>query len=323
MGSDATPHRYALALFGGVSRMTGSTVLQAAGSRQFDGEPINISVLAHSYRWAWLDRFTFDVFIHSWSVELAAEFRQLYSPLAATFETNAARLSDIRDRLHPSYHDCVRGYHGVNREFCMFNTASMAFSIREVLRLVSAHEDVSHQRYDRVVLSRPDLVFTEQPPRSVLSHSAVVIEAVGIPAIRGFADTVFVLPSSAAARRMSGIFDFLRRSRISYRWGCIYRPHSRRGTAPIPHTHATHIHMCTWMHPHSTLESNHCKCSKQHSSHSQVTPVCTDFTHACVDTHVTHHDAPHHATISPCNHTMLPHILRCAAFTYDSRQPSA
>ena len=40
----------------------------------------------------------------------------------------------------------------------------------------------------------------------------VSIELVNVSAIRGYADTIFVLPSSAAARRMSHIFDHLNRS---------------------------------------------------------------------------------------------------------------
>ena len=64
----------------------------------------------------------------------------------------------------------------------MFNTASMAFSIQQVLLLVREHEDVRAARYDRVVLARPDLVFTAKP--APLSDAAwprreVALEQVG------------------------------------------------------------------------------------------------------------------------------------------------
>ena len=69
--------------------------------------------------WAWLHHNNFDVFQHCWNVELEQEAKRLYAPVAATFERNADRLADIRSRLHPIYHDCVKGFRGVNREFCV------------------------------------------------------------------------------------------------------------------------------------------------------------------------------------------------------------
>ena len=216
------PNAYALAFFGGVTRLTGSSVGQRAGSHQFAGEPINVTVVAHSYRWAWLDQNRFDVFQHCWSVEVETDFRRLYAPVSATFEPNAERLAEIRSRLRPGYHDCVRGTRGVNREFCMFNTASMAFSIQQVLRLVGSHEDSRGSRYDKVVLSRPDLVFTERPPplsdAVAYPRGQVSVELVNISAMRGFSDTIFVLPSSGAARRMARIFAHLSPN-ASFAWG--------------------------------------------------------------------------------------------------------
>ena len=40
----------ALAFYGGVTRLSGSSVLRSAGSGQFEGEPMNLTMLANSYR---------------------------------------------------------------------------------------------------------------------------------------------------------------------------------------------------------------------------------------------------------------------------------
>ena len=217
-----TPPEYALALFGGVTRLAGSSVGGRAGMQQFSGEPINISILAHAYRWAWLDRNAIDVFQHCWSVELEQEARRVFAPVTAVFERNADRLDEIRSRLRAPYHDCARGSRGVSSEFCMFNTASMAFSIQQVLTFVASHEVTRGTRYRRVVLSRPDLVFTELPPplsdELHYPRGVVAVELVNISAMRGLGDTIFVLPSSAAARAMSRIFHHLHPT-ASYRWG--------------------------------------------------------------------------------------------------------
>lgn len=105
----------------------------------------------------------------------------------------------------------------------MFNSASAAFSLQQVLQLVAMHEQARGLRYDRVVLSRPDLIFTQQPPPLSDTHyprTEVAVEYVGVQAILGKPDTIFVLPSSDAARLMSRLFDYLQHWR-TYRWGCV------------------------------------------------------------------------------------------------------
>jgi len=214
----------ALAFFGGVTRLSGSAVGLKAGVEQFAGEPVNISAIYSSFRWAWLDRIHFDVFQHSWSVEIENESKALYRLVSWKFESNADRITDIRQRLRPVYHDCVHGMRDVNTEFCLFNTASAALSISEVLKLVAAHEDARGSSYDRILLSRPDLVFTQQPPLFTDTHyprHEVAVEYLGIKSLRGFPDTIFVLPTSSAARRMSRIFYYLQPN-VTYRWGCAY-----------------------------------------------------------------------------------------------------
>mmetsp|Transcript_17044 Transcript_17044/g.42880 ORF Transcript_17044/g.42880 Transcript_17044/m.42880 type:complete len:327 (-) Transcript_17044:39-1019(-) len=213
----------ALAFFGGVTRLSGSAVGLKAGVEQFAGEPVNISAIYSSFRWAWLDRIHFDVFQHSWSVEIENESKALYRLVSWKFESNADRITDIRQRLRPVYHDCVHGMRDVNTEFCLFNTASAALSISEVLKLVAAHEDARGSSYDRILLSRPDLVFTQQPPLFTDTHyprHEVAVEYLGIKSLRGFPDTIFVLPTSSAARRMSRIFYYLQPN-VTYRWGWV------------------------------------------------------------------------------------------------------
>lgn len=77
----------ALAFFGGVTRVDGSTVGLTAGIAQFQGEPVRISAIFNSFRWAWLSHTNFDVFQHCWSVDIENESRRLYRYVAAKFES--------------------------------------------------------------------------------------------------------------------------------------------------------------------------------------------------------------------------------------------
>ena len=201
----------ALALFGGISRLGGpSTRLNL--SRQFEGELLNLSVLTASYRWA-LPVQLLDVFIHSWAVNLADEFKRLWSPSAALFENNSAAADTIRRSLRPELQDC-RWQSGT---FCTYNSASASFSVAAVLRLVAAREDACRRRYSWVMLARPDLVFTRRLDPSVLEAPALPVtenlvwlgQSDGVrPHNRENVDDLFVF-SSALARRMAGLFDYL------------------------------------------------------------------------------------------------------------------
>ena len=225
----ASQRPHALAFYGGVSRLAGpSTRLPVAG--QFADEQLSIDALSASYRWA-LPVAEFDVFVHSWAMQLAEEFATYWKPTASTFQNNSDVIGTIRARLQPAAHECARA-----GSFCIFNSASAAFSIAAVLRLVATHEDKCQQRYGRVLLMRPDLAFTRKLDTATLrglpargrhgagSNSSVVWLGHSSDATvnnREFVDDVYLLESSEQARKLQGLFDWLdplNASRV-YRWG--------------------------------------------------------------------------------------------------------
>ena len=71
---------------------------------------MDVSMLAAGYRWAlmWSVNAPFDVFVHSWAVEVADGIRKEFRPVASRFEHNSDRLEEIRRPLHPTLRDCSR-----------------------------------------------------------------------------------------------------------------------------------------------------------------------------------------------------------------------
>ena len=206
--------------------LAGPTTQLAIGS-QFQDELLNVTVAALAYRWA-LPLDSFDVFIHSWATSLANEFISAWSPTAAAFENNSAVAGDIQQRLRPQHHDCHKEF----RNFCPYNSASGAFSIVAVLRLVALHEDACQQRYNRVMLLRPDLIFTRKLDGSVLMPQTQVEPGSQIwlghsdgatRSNRELGDGIFLLQSSHHARLMHGLFDYLdpKNDTRPTGWGCV------------------------------------------------------------------------------------------------------
>ena len=186
-------------------------------------------MLAAGYRWAlmWSANAPFDVFVHSWDMDLAETIRQQFNPVAARFERNSGRLDVIRRPLLPNLHDCSRVG---DPEFCAFNSVSAAFSIQQVLHLIIEREDACTAAYDHVVLSRLDLVFTTRveltPSLAPRERVALQFQGITEPALRKAppwlllkADGIFVLSTPSHLRRMALLFESIPNGTSHLKWG--------------------------------------------------------------------------------------------------------
>ena len=89
----STTARYALALRGGVSKLGKDS--HGAGTAYFSpGRSVNITIVANALRRHLFEpnggRSRFDVFIHSWSYDLAPLMNDLYKPVNAVFENQSS-----------------------------------------------------------------------------------------------------------------------------------------------------------------------------------------------------------------------------------------
>ena len=151
----STTARYALALRGGVSKLGRDS--HGAGTAYFnEGRAVNITIIANALRRHLFEpnggRRTFDVFIHSWSYDLAPLMNDLYKPVDAVFENQSSPQirSQILARMPQGDRSRPKGY-------SPFSGVASFLSMQKVLALVRAREDMCG-RYSRIILYRPDVL---------------------------------------------------------------------------------------------------------------------------------------------------------------------
>lgn len=83
-----------------------------------------------------------DVFMHSWSFDLAGELESLYVPSSCAFEDNNLYVAEILERC--------RGDHE-------FSGVSQALSIKKVIEVKERYEALNQIEYDIVIIHRPDV----------------------------------------------------------------------------------------------------------------------------------------------------------------------
>ena len=159
--------RIALVLRGGVSRVSGR-LLNPEQVSSSASNYVNFKACARSIKTNIIDTnpdYKFEVFIQSWNPDLKTQLNNIYNPVAASYEVNQSfapllnRLSRLSiqnqpksfsDRLHRKYRegsvDFLKTYAGI----------SQALAIKRSLDLLKSIGQTAN--YDRVILTRPDLI---------------------------------------------------------------------------------------------------------------------------------------------------------------------
>ena len=152
----STTARYALALRGGVSKLGRDS--HGAGTAYFNaGRSVNVTIIRNALQQHLFEpnggRSSFDVFIHSWSYDLAPLMNELYKPVSAVFENQSRPevRSQILARLPQGDRSRPKGY-------SPFSGVASFLSMQKVLALVRNHENYCAFRYSRIILYRPDVL---------------------------------------------------------------------------------------------------------------------------------------------------------------------
>ena len=148
--------RYALALRGGVSKLGRDS--HGAGTAYFnEGRAVNVTIIRNALQQHLFEpnggRSRFDVFIHSWSYDLAPLMTDLYKPVNAVFENQSSPKirSQILARMPQGDRSRPKGY-------SPFSGVASFLSMQKVLALVRNHENYCAFRYSRIILYRPDVL---------------------------------------------------------------------------------------------------------------------------------------------------------------------
>ena len=152
----STTARYALALRGGVSKLGRDS--HGAGTAYFnEGRAVNVTIIRNALQQHLFEpnggRSRFDVFIHSWSYDLAPLMHDLYEPVEAVFENQSSPKirSQILARMPQGDRSRPKGY-------SPFSGVASFLSMQKVLALVRNHENYCAFRYSRIILYRPDVL---------------------------------------------------------------------------------------------------------------------------------------------------------------------
>ena len=196
----AEPVRYALVLTGAVSRLKHekrSSARPAAAlyvdPQKYAYTPLRVTSAGHRRHVLLANNATFDVFVHSWSHDLRANFSETYGAIGtghyeAVFEDAV--------EVETTYQQIFRAqgkksdWRQVSWSFSMSRAALMVLNHVRLRRLGSA--------YERVVITRPDVVLTKDLRLDELSTSADRIYVNQHPGANG--DFHFVLSDPAHLR---------------------------------------------------------------------------------------------------------------------------
>ena len=149
-----------------------------------------------------------DVFVYSWDRPLEAYFAERYAPVVAEYADNApvlAQLSHLkgtlpkkcaREACHPrgmhySRSDATRA-HAVGHMHAA--SASWAYAVREVHRLIVSHEERRGIAYEAVYFGRPDIYMYKSLDAARVPEGAVLMPS------PGFGDNFFLMARDNARR---------------------------------------------------------------------------------------------------------------------------
>jgi len=151
--SCASAPKYAIALFGGVSRLAHDA--HGLGSSSFsEGEPVNISIVGNAIRRHIIEPNGGNedvlVFIHSWAYDLEEKMHEIYAPRLAKYE----RETDYEDQLLAKVYQDTSQSGG----YCPYCSAAASLSMQKSLELVTEYETTCLHKFERILLYRPDVM---------------------------------------------------------------------------------------------------------------------------------------------------------------------
>lgn len=203
--------QYALALFGGMSRLQSDAEGLEGGAFDLDeSQFINVSIVGNSVKRHIVEANggarNVKVFIHSWAYPLAQRLLSIYEPTLSRFEDQRGRHGQMKTRVRMTHK--VGGYNP-------WSGAGASLSIQESLGLVRRYEEECNHVFDKVVLYRPDvLLWGKDMVLSKYDGNRVTANGHGP---KGAGDFHWVL-SSANARRFRP-FDSIKPSvRLYFGW---------------------------------------------------------------------------------------------------------
>ena len=149
-----------------------------------------------------------DVFVYSWDRPLEAYFAERYAPVAAEYADNAPVLAQLprlkgtlpkkcaQEACHPrgmhySRSDATRA-HAVGHMHAA--SASWAYAVREVHRLIVSHEERRGIEYEAVYFGRPDIYMYKSLDAARVPEGAVLMPS------PGFGDNFFLMARDNARR---------------------------------------------------------------------------------------------------------------------------
>lgn len=136
--------RVAVCLRGAVAKVSGTFF--TSGSLYREGEYVNFEACTKSIQKHLVEAnpsLQMDFFIHCWNKDLQNSLTSLYSPQGALFEDNSLYEAEItaKSRLPND-----------------FSGISHSLSIKKSIELMENHQSVNNFIYDRVILTRPDVI---------------------------------------------------------------------------------------------------------------------------------------------------------------------
>jgi hypothetical protein len=110
--------------------------------------------------------FIFDVFIHSWDVELAQSLIRLYRPISHSFESNEIYSSEIKERVN----NCGVILNDITRD-TFYRVTSQALAIKKSIQLVEGHVGKTQTTYEKCIICRPDVLYMKKLDLSSYTES--------------------------------------------------------------------------------------------------------------------------------------------------------
>jgi len=112
--------------------------------------------------------YNFDIFIHSWNVDLQQELISLYNPVSYLFENN----EDYRDIIVNKLNEC-------NCDLSFFNQVSQSIAITNSCNVVKNFVGNNENYFNKIILYRPDVLLWKDIKLSEYSDDFIFCNAHG------------------------------------------------------------------------------------------------------------------------------------------------
>jgi len=181
--------KVALLLRGGISNTYGKLVLKddIKNKSYVNFKCVKAGLEKHLF--SCNEQYDFDIFIHSWNIDLQEELNLLYSPKLSLFEDNEI----YRNQINKVLNNC-----NVSEQY--YNQVSQALAIKKSFELVK--NNINNYKY--VIFYRPDVLLWKNLDLESYDLDTIYCNGYG----NGQGDFHFVM-SAQNAQRFYLIYDFL------------------------------------------------------------------------------------------------------------------